>query len=435
MSEIRIIHAADVHLGRPFVGVERSNPELGRLCHRASYVAWERMVSTAIEAKVDVVALAGDVFDGPGPGVRGQVAFRAGVDRLYQAGIQIFMSLGNHDPLSSFPRSLQSLPGLHVFGSDPEGACADRVEATDGVAVFGASFQKSATTENIVSRFRRDPGIELAIGVVHANVSGIGGHKDYGPCSLDDLRVAGMDVWCLGHVHAPSVLWQDPLILYSGASQGAHVKEAGPLGCFLVTITDRGQASPEFIPLAPILWQTVDLDLGRTDGVNELLDKAREACTNLLSSTDNAEALVTRIHLRGHGAPELRRALDGDKEMTETLADHLAALPVPVFLESLFDFTRAALDLDSLLEDRGFLGEFVRLRRRMEQDPCGLAELVRDLRKDLVKKVGMSCLADGADVMRLIEGPQAITQFLDEAADLVVRIFGETEDVDTRDLH
>jgi len=60
---------------------------------------------------------------------------------------------------------------------------------------------------------------------------------------------------------------------------------------------------------------------------------------------------------------------------------------------------------------------------------------VRDLRKDLVRKVGMSCLADGADVMRLIEGPQAITQFLDEATDLVVRIFGETEGVDTRDLH
>jgi len=263
--------------------------------------------------------LAGDVFHGPTPNVRGQVAFRQGVGRLYESGIQVFMSLGNHDPLSCLPRSLQSLPGVHIFGPEPEGARVNRVETTDGVMVFGASFQNSAMTENVVSRFSRDPGIEAAIGVVHANVSGIGGHKDYGPCTLDDLRVAGMDVWCLGHVHAAAVLRQEPLILYSGASQGARVKEAGPLGCFLVTVTDRGRAAAEFVPLAPVLWHTVDLDLGRADGINELLVKAREACTNLLSSTDNSEALVTRIHLRGQAAPELRRALDAGNEMSETL--------------------------------------------------------------------------------------------------------------------
>jgi DNA repair protein SbcD/Mre11 len=435
MSEIRIIHAADVHLGRPFVGLERSNPELGRLCQRASYAAWEGIVSAAIELKVNMVALAGDVFDGPIPGVRSQVAFREGVDRLYQSGIPVFMSLGNHDPQSHFPRSLQSLPGVHVFGQDPEGIHANHVETTEGVMVYGASFRKSATMENIVSRFRRDPGTQVAIGVVHANVSGIGGHKDYAPCTLDDLRVAGMDVWCLGHVHAPSVLWQDPLALYSGASQGAHVKESGPLGCFLVTVTDRGQASSDFISIAPVLWQTVDLDLDPADGVNELLDKAREACTNLLVSSGSPQALVTRIHLRGCESAELRRALNADNEMIETLGDYLTALPVPVFLESVLDLTRPALDPDSLMEDRGFLGEFVRLRRRIEQDSGQLAELVRELQKDLVKKVGMSCLTDGAETLRLIEERRGMTKFLDEATDLVFQIFGEIDGVDTRDLH
>ena len=53
----------------------------------------------------------------PNPTVHARVAFKNGVERLYDARIPVYLAVGNHDPLKSFPESLRTLPGLHLFGS------------------------------------------------------------------------------------------------------------------------------------------------------------------------------------------------------------------------------------------------------------------------------------------------------------------------------
>ena len=253
MTTLKFIHAADIHLGRPFSGLRRSSPELGNLFLQAGYDAWDRIVTTAIDRSVDFLTLGGDVFDAPNPTVRARVAFKKGVERLHDARIPIYLAVGNHDPLKSFPESLRTLPGLHLFGPNPEGMRFAGQEQTDGVMIFGAGFEKAVITDNLVRKFRRDPGVDLAIGVVHTNVAGTSGHENYSPCTLDDLKAAGMDIWCLGHVHSSEVLSQDPLILYPGTSQGAHINESGLRGCHLIVAQAGSAAVAEFIPLAPCL--------------------------------------------------------------------------------------------------------------------------------------------------------------------------------------
>ena len=92
------------------------------------------------------------------------------------------------------------------------------------------------------------------------------------PCSLDDLRATGMDVWCLGHVHAPTVLCRSPLIIYPGTPQGAHVNESGPHGCYLISVSDRGSMESPFYSTAPVLWVTTEVDVTRTESVEDVLD-------------------------------------------------------------------------------------------------------------------------------------------------------------------
>ena len=427
MAPLTFIHAADIHLGRPFTGLERSSAELGELFQNAHYEAWNRVVQTALDRRVDFVTLGGDVLDSSSASVRARVSLRDGMKRLQDASIPVFMALGNHDPLATFPHSLRQLPGLHLFGPEPEGLFPHSVEQTEGVMIFGASFPRAAVAENLVAGFRRDPGLDLAIGVVHANVCGIGGHRNYAPCSLDDLRATGMDVWCLGHVHAPTVLCRSPLIIYPGTPQGAHVNESGPHGCYLISVSDRGSMEARFIPTAPVLWVTTEVDVTRTESVEDVLDAIEAETSRLADREDPPDAVVTRIILTGRGAHDATEPFKGDREFLDILSERLAALPTPVFPESLRDLTLPRVDLESLREDEGFLGDFLRLCEATAQDAAMLEELARNVRTDLLHKVARAYIRDDPSIEGTAAGVPAWTDRLNHTGKTVAHLFASAQ--------
>jgi DNA repair exonuclease SbcCD nuclease subunit len=429
MANIKFIHAADIHLGRPFSGLRRSSPELGDLFLRAGYDAWDRIVTTAIDQKADFLTLAGDVFDAASPAVRARVAFRNGVERLYDAGIPVYLAAGNHDPLQSFPESLRNLPGLHLFGPNPEGARPAGEEQTDGVMIFGAGFQKAVVTDNLVRKFRRDPGIELAIGVVHTNVAGTSGHENYAPCTVDDLKAAGLDIWCLGHVHSCLVLSKDPLILYPGTSQGAHINESGPRGCHLIIAEAGGAAEAKFIPLAPVRWLRVDLDVSDCQSAEDVVDAAETLCPDAALEADGLRALVVRLNLTGQNGPQGLRATATDPEFFDVLCERLAQLSLPVFPESLRYSTRSPINLNSLEGEESFLGDFLELCRSSAEEPAMRYNLLASVQAELSKKLHRRYIPSQLDLERLKDDSQAVEILIDEAADLVAQMFSESDDI------
>ncbi len=428
MSTLRFIHAADIHLGRPFSGLRRSSPELGDLFLKSGYDAWDRIVTTAIDRKVDFLTIGGDVFDAANPTVRARVAFKNGLERLYEASIPVYMAVGNHDPLKSFPESLRTLPGLHLFGPSPEGMRLATVEQTDGVVICGASFERTVTTDNLVRKFHRDPGVDLAIGVVHTNVAGRSGHENYAPCTQEDLRIAGMDIWCLGHVHSCEVLCQDPLILYPGTSQGAHINESGPCGCYLVSADAVGSASAQFVPLAPVYWLNMDLNVSDCQNSEDLVEAAEAVCSSTpftSADTDTVRALVVRLNLTGEcGLQDLKMA-NKDAEFFEVLCERLAILPLPVFLESIRDSTRSFTDLETLRNEEGFLGDFLDLCRRSAEDPATRDNLLSGVQAELLKKLHRRYVVPQLNLEALKDDPEALATLVDEAANLVARMFME----------
>jgi len=425
MTKLKFIHAADIHLGRPFSGLLRSNPDLGALFRRASVTAWERIVAQALNKKADFLTLAGDVFDSVNPTVHSRIAFRKGVESLRENGIPVFMALGNHDPLATFPHSLISLPGLHVFGPEPSGTWTESVEKTQGVKVYGASFERSVVQANLASRFVRDTGVDLAIGVLHANVAGIGGHRDYAPCVLDDLRTGGMNIWCLGHVHTGGVLCEDPLILYAGTSQGSHAKETGPLGCYLVTVGADGSADAELLPVAPVLWETVELDVTVAEESEEIVDWIESACFELCGRAGTCEALVVRIKLSGNPGARVKGTLDKVDELLDILSEVLPSLPIPVFPESVLDLTGLPMNLKSLRDSDGFGGDFLRVCSSCPADREICSPLLDELRVDLLRKVSPAYLTPEVDPVKLLDDPQALGSLFEEVGTLVSRMLTE----------
>lgn len=64
------------------------------------------------------IVIGGNVYDGRERGVRAQLAFRDGVDRLAREGIPSFVIQGNHNPVEEGWSAIRKWPdGVTVFGA------------------------------------------------------------------------------------------------------------------------------------------------------------------------------------------------------------------------------------------------------------------------------------------------------------------------------
>ena len=124
MSGIRFIHAADLHLDSPFVGLKNVPEAILHKMKEAPFLAFRKLIEEAIARKVDFILLAGDLYDGENRSLRTQVRFRREMERLLEHGIQVYIIHGNHDHLGGkgdgtgftaelirqFPATLQKKP-------------------------------------------------------------------------------------------------------------------------------------------------------------------------------------------------------------------------------------------------------------------------------------------------------------------------------------
>src|SRR5947209_17672622 len=100
--KFHFIHAADLHLDTPFASIGRAAPEIAGRLRDASLEAFDALVKMAIEREAAFVVFAGDIYDSADRGVRAQLRFVRGVERLGERGILVFVAHGNHDPLGGW---------------------------------------------------------------------------------------------------------------------------------------------------------------------------------------------------------------------------------------------------------------------------------------------------------------------------------------------
>lgn len=255
---MRLLHTSDWHLGRTLHGYG---------LHEAQEVALNFIVDLAISRSVDVVAVAGDVFDRAIPPVESLRIFNEVIERLSAAEITTVITAGNHDSgdrLALYSRVLRS--GVHVVGSLAEVGSGIELADEFGAIVFyplpylepdlarevfgarGSKLERShaavmdAALDLIESdMLKRDAS--RAIGIGHAFVAAVGAYPETSE-SERDLTVGGVQVIpastfagrgltyvALGHLHRQQIVSSaEPLISYSGSllryslSETAHTK-------------------------------------------------------------------------------------------------------------------------------------------------------------------------------------------------------------------
>ena len=355
----QFIHAADLHLDTQPGGLSDHPDEVAAVLCDASITAFGRLVDVAIERQVAFCVFAGDIYDGAERGVRAQLEFRRGLERLATAGIQSFVAHGNHDPVSEGWSAVTSWPeGVTVFDSGtPQTHLLEVNGAT--VAIHGVSYAEQATTDNLAVRFERSPEADFQVGVLHANVGGNADHDPYAPCSLADLTAVGLDYWALGHIHLRQTLQERrPAVVYPGNLQGRSFKpsEQGAKGAMVVSVEDGNVTAADFEAVDDLRFVAAELDISEHDDVGHLSDAIAEAL-DAERQTHPGRHLMVRLTLSGRGPVhrELARPAALGDLLESVRADRSGSNPV-VWCASLRDRTQPQLDLDQLEASDDFVG-------------------------------------------------------------------------------
>lgn len=315
-STFTFIHAADVHLDSPLSGLAIKDEAFSTLVRQATRRALVNVVDLAIAEDAAFVVIAGDLYDGTWKDQStGQFAV-AQLARLSRAGIRVVIAFGNHDAESRITRHLTMPDGVYAFSNR-------RCETVDfddlGVAVHGRSYKDAATTENIAVGYCQPTPGRFNLAILHTSLDGHPGHERYAPCTVGELSASGHDYWALGHVHDASVRSEHPHIVYSGNTQGRHVRETGTKGVMVVKVEDGAVRSIEHRACDEVRWARADVDASGARDIGELLDGVGEALRSAIIGAGHRPT-AARLVVRTGSALHARLLVDSEWFGAETRA-------------------------------------------------------------------------------------------------------------------
>lgn len=338
---MRLLHTSDWHLGRSFHGTSLLEDQAA---------AMDRIVALSREAQVDLVVIAGDLYDRAIPPAPAVALFTDTLARLRADGAAVVAIAGNHDshvrvsvydgllsrlgvcvrgdwrravdPLLVQPRrggepvAVYPLPYLEPLVDGPALLALAPEDRDQGGAAAGQRLRHQEVMDLALAAIRADrarrPGTRSVL-VAHAFVAGGRGSESERDLSVGNVEVVGIpsfadfDVVALGHLHAPQEL-DGPRLAYAGSPLAYSFSEQGQRkGTRLLELDRAGGVTAETIPL------DVGRPLRSLEGtleqllVDPALDDARHAWVRAVLLDDQLPAqAMARLQQRFPHAVELR---------------------------------------------------------------------------------------------------------------------------------
>ncbi|MDQ4085564.1 MAG: exonuclease SbcCD subunit D [Actinomycetota bacterium] len=280
---MRILHTSDWHLGRSF-----HREDL--LSAQAAFV--DHLVDTVRSERVDVVAVAGDVYDRALPPVDAVQLASEALRRLAAERVRVVVTSGNHDSAHrlGFAADLIDAAGIHLRTTASAVGQPVLLEDRHGpVALYGLPYLEpdvvrepwqlaershGAALGEAMRRVRADLGSRAgrprSVVLAHAFVTGgeaseserdisVGGVSQVAASVFD-----GVDYTALGHLHGRQTIRDR--VRYSGSPLAYSFSEANHRkGSWLVDLDASGVARIEFVdapvprPVATVRGRLEDL--------------------------------------------------------------------------------------------------------------------------------------------------------------------------------
>jgi DNA repair protein SbcD/Mre11 len=321
---MRLLHTSDWHLGRSFHGV-------GMLDAQRSFV--DQLVSAVSSHGIDVVLIAGDVYDRALPGVDVVGLLDDALVRLTAAGATVVLTSGNHDSAIrlGFASRLLERGGVHlrtrladldqplILPLGP-GGDSDAVLAIYGIPwleprlvaeQLGAEpASHFAVTRAATDRIRADLARRSEEATVHSVVlahtfasGGISSDSER-DLSIGGVGAVPLDLFgdfsytALGHLHGRQTL--SPTVRYSGSplaysfSEAKHIK-----GSWLIDVGPEGVTG-----VSELSWAAPRKLAVLRGGISELLESGDHAwaedayCQITLTDAQRPQQAMERLRAR-----------------------------------------------------------------------------------------------------------------------------------------
>ncbi|KAA9089800.1 exonuclease SbcCD subunit D [Microbacterium radiodurans] len=261
---MRILHTSDWHIGRTFHGHSTLDALRDVLAVMTEQVR---------EHRVDVVVVAGDVFDSATPAAACYSVLTDTLRAMADTGACVIVTSGNHDSAARLGFQSGLLRGgIHVV-TDPAsvGTPITIPDAAGPVHFYGIPYLEPALLRHLWPEARSQAAVmDRAMDLIRADLSERGGRsvaiahcfaagveptphleRDIQQGGLDVVPLAGLagiDYVALGHIHGRQQL--APAIRYSGAPLHYSFGEGDkPRGSWLVDLDADGHVETSWLDL------------------------------------------------------------------------------------------------------------------------------------------------------------------------------------------
>ena len=348
---MKILAVGDIHLGRTPSRLPDELADRARDLGPAG--AWKRTVDVAIGSGVKAVLLAGDVVERENDFFEAYRELEQGVRRLTEAGIEVIGVAGNHD-VKVLPRLAKHIPEFRLLGADGQWQSCRIADNADSITLWGWSFPRKEVLTSPLADQTFSVGAGINLGLLHCDRDA--GGSPYAPVSSRELQQAGIDGWLLGHIHKPDALSVESPNGYLGSLTGLDRSESGPHGPWLIGITGGRIERVEQLPLAPLRWESIDVDLegigdpeeakGRILTALQDLDRQITESPNSLSLDASPDAVG--VHVRFGGRTRFGTAVLNEFSGTGEAVIYFGTENRRYFIERVSADTRPEIDLEEL---------------------------------------------------------------------------------------
>ncbi len=324
---MKIIHAADLHLGSP---IDNKMKNISDVRKREVRNSFSRLADYAKENGVSVLLLSGDVFDSDTPSSKDKKFFYDVIRRYPE--ITFYYLKGNHDRYGLDENVPENLKRFSVVWTS---------YPLDGNIVLSGIERAKDNSLSLYDTLSLDQG-KINIVRLHGAIQDKPGMD--GIC-LRKLKDKNIDYLALGHIHS----YQEGRIddrgsyAYPGCLQGRGFDEIGEKGFILLTIENQ-RIKKEFVPFSHIVIHEETVDITSRSSVPDIVRKIKS--TVPFNPND-----VYRIILKG----DVKEDAEFTAEDIETQLSGLARL---INVKKL---TGVQFDKEKLKNDAFLKGEFYRL--------------------------------------------------------------------------
>jgi exonuclease SbcD len=286
---VKILHTADIHLGAKFLGLGSNGvSQRGQL-----RTTFKNIITTAIDERVDIVLIAGDLFDA-----------NQQPQRNIDLVIEQFNLLGSSNiPVCLIPGTHDSLDSSSIYRKvDFEGKCSNLKIFTDenmsykeypglDLTVYGRPNLSNRSYTSPLKGLKRSTSSKFHVAMAHGSFyipEKIA--EDDHVFKLEEIKASGMNYLALGHWHGMKSCSEKPPAWYSGPPEWIP-GQTDKGGVLLVGLSDTGEVKVDPKMLGLRDYDEIDIDMSEIQDLAKLKARISERADQNLLMKANLKGL------------------------------------------------------------------------------------------------------------------------------------------------